>query len=55
MMKAAYDPAARFDLKVREVEFRRAASGRMLTARMYQPQGVGPFAALLDLHGGHTV
>jgi acetyl esterase len=51
-MKTAYDPAAKFDLKVSEVEFRRAASGRMLMARVYQPQGVGPFPTLLDLHGG---
>jgi acetyl esterase/lipase len=51
-MKASYDPAARFELKVSEVEFRRAVSGRMLMARLYQPQGGGPFPALLDLHGG---
>lgn len=51
-MKTAYDPAARFELKVSEVEFRRAASGRVLMARVYQPQGVGPFPTLLDLHGG---
>ncbi len=51
-MKKAYDPAAKFDLKVTEVELRRAASGRMLMARVYQPQGVGPFPTLLDLHGG---
>ena len=51
-MKTPYDPAAKFDLKVSEVEFRRAASGRMLMARIYQPQGVGPFPTLLDLHGG---
>src|SRR6266581_2437629 len=49
---AAYDPAARFELKVSEVEFRRNAGGRMLMARIYQPQGKGPFPALLDLHGG---
>src|SRR5262249_29618988 len=49
---AAYDPAARLELKVSEVECRRAASGRMLMARVYQPQGLGPFPALLDLHGG---
>src|SRR4030095_3039616 len=35
-----------------EVEFRRAVSGRMLMARIYQPQGAGPFPTLLDLHGG---
>ena len=51
-MKTAYDPAAKFDLKVTEVELRRAVSGRMLMARVYQPQGVGPFPTLLDLHGG---
>lgn len=51
-MKTVYDPAGRFELKVSEVEVRRAPSGRMLLARIYQPQGVGPFPALLDLHGG---
>jgi acetyl esterase/lipase len=51
-MKAAYDPAAKFELKVSEVEFRRTPAGRQLMARMYQPQGAGPFPTLLDLHGG---
>jgi len=51
-MSASYNPAASFDLKVTELEFRRAASGRTLMARVYQPQGVGPFPTLLDLHGG---
>src|SRR6267143_1917970 len=50
--QAAYDPAAKFDLKVSEVEFRRNAGGRVLMARIYQPQGAGPFPTLLDLHGG---
>src|SRR5437660_12841938 len=49
---AAYDPAAKFDLKVSEVEYRRNAGGRVLLARIYQPQGAGPFPTLLDLHGG---
>jgi len=49
---AAYNPAAKFELKVNEVEFRRNAGGRMLMARIYQPQGKGPFPTLLDLHGG---
>ena len=48
----AYDPAAHFDLAVNEVEFRRNSAGRMLKARIYQPQGPGPFPTLLDLHGG---
>jgi len=51
-MKTAYDPTAKFELKVSEVEFRRAVSGRTLVARVYQPQGIGPFPTLLDLHGG---
>ena len=51
-MKAAYNPAAKFELKVSEVEFRRTPGGRTLMARIYQPQGAGPFPTLLDLHGG---
>jgi len=51
-MISNYDPAARFDLKVSDVEFRRGHGGRMLLARVYQPQGAGPFPTLLDLHGG---
>src|SRR5258705_7989698 len=49
---AAYDPEARFDLVVSEVELRRNAAGRMLMARIYQPKGHGPFPTVLDLHGG---
>jgi acetyl esterase/lipase len=50
--RAAYDPKGKFDLKITEVEFRRTAKGRQLMARIYQPQGAGPFPTLLDLHGG---
>jgi acetyl esterase len=50
--KTAYNPAARFEIKVSEVEFRRTAAGRTLMARIYQPTGAGPFPTLLDLHGG---
>lgn len=48
----AYDPAARFDLAVSDVELRRNSAGRMLMARIYQPKGPGPFPTVLDLHGG---
>src|SRR4029453_13388662 len=48
----SYNPSAKFDVKVTEVEFRRNAAGRMLMARIYQPTGPGPFPAVLDLHGG---
>jgi len=51
-MKTTYDPAAVFELKVSEVEFRRTARGRQLMARVYQPVGPGPFPTVLDLHGG---
>jgi acetyl esterase/lipase len=51
-IKAIYNPAARLDVKVSEVPFRRTAAGRSLVARIYQPQGAGPFPVLLDLHGG---
>ncbi|HEY1506078.1 MAG TPA: alpha/beta hydrolase [Stellaceae bacterium] len=48
----AYDPDGKFELDVKEVEFRRNSAGRMLMARIYQPKGRGPFPAALDLHGG---
>src|SRR5580692_6246995 len=51
-VKAAYDPAAKFEITVSEVEMRRNSAGRMLKARIYQPKGAGPFPAVLDLHGG---
>ena len=51
-MKVSYNPAATFEIKVSEVDFRRNAQGRQLMARLYQPQGTGPFPVVLDLHGG---
>jgi acetyl esterase len=50
--KATYNPAAKFAIKVSEVEVRRNTAGRMLMARIYQPEGAGPFPTVLDLHGG---
>ncbi len=50
--KTAYDPAAKFEITVSEVEMRRNSAGRMLKARIYQPKGPGPFPTVLDLHGG---
>jgi acetyl esterase/lipase len=49
---AKYNPAASFEIKANEVEFRRTAAGRTLMARIYQPAGAGPFPTMLDLHGG---
>ena len=39
----AYDPDARLELEVSEVDLRRNGAGRMLMARIYQPVGRGPF------------
>ena len=47
-----YNEAAKFDLKVSDVHFRKNAAGRQLWARIYQPEGPGPFPMVLDLHGG---
>ena len=47
-----YDPKAKLDLKVSEIEYRRTKAGRSLLARIYQPTGTGPFPTVLDLHGG---
>ncbi len=47
-----YDPAAKLDLAVSELEYRRTAKGRALLARVYQPAGAGPFPVVLSLHGG---
>ena len=43
----SYDPKARFEVRVVEVEYQ---PGWLM--RLYQPQGTGPFPALLDVHGG---
>jgi acetyl esterase/lipase len=42
---------ARCEVAVRDIEYRRH-DGTPLLARLYQPQGPGPFPALLDVHGG---
>jgi acetyl esterase/lipase len=51
-VKTSYDSTGKFELKVSEVEFYRTPGGRQLMARVYQPQGPGPFPTVLDLHGG---
>src|SRR5512147_3083917 len=50
-MTLAYNPANKFEIKVWDIESRRTPK-RTLMARVYQPQGAGPFPTLLDLHGG---
>jgi len=46
-----YDPSGSFEVKWRDVEYRRDGS-RSWLARVYEPQGGGPFPALLEIHGG---
>ena len=48
---ASYNPNANYDLKVWDVEFRKIPT-RTLMARVYQPQGPGPFPVMVDFHGG---
>lgn len=50
-MTVAYDPSGQYEIKVWDVEYRRDPV-RTLMARIYQPQGGGPFPTLLDVHGG---
>ena len=50
-MAVAYDPAKQYEIKVWDVAYRHDPV-RTLMARIYQPQGAGPFPALLDVHGG---
>ncbi len=48
---AHYDPNAHFDIKTQDVEFLRHGDKGLLV-RIYQPQGAGPFPAVVDVHGG---
>jgi len=46
----SYDPKAQYEVEVLEVEYRQGYDDRIV--RIYQPQGPGPFPALIDVHGG---
>src|SRR5687768_9484867 len=47
----AYDPSREYAVKTFDVEYRRDG-GEGWLATIYQPEGEGPFPALLDVHGG---
>jgi acetyl esterase len=47
-----YDPKANIPISITEVEYLKTETGRSLKARIYQPQGSGPFPTLIDFHGG---
>lgn len=42
---------ARFDIEVRDLEYRRDGDEALL-ARLYRPRGDGPFPAVVEVHGG---
>jgi acetyl esterase/lipase len=50
-MTVHYDPSKHYEIKVWDVEYR-GDPVRTLMARVYQPQGEGPWPVLLDVHGG---
>ena len=46
-----YDPQRSFDVRTQDVEFR-SDEQVSLAATIYQPQGIGPFPAMVEVHGG---
>src|SRR5215469_7862730 len=42
---------AHYDIEVSDIEYLRHAD-KPLLARIYRPRGCGPFALLVDVHGG---
>jgi acetyl esterase len=50
-MAVAYDPSRTVEFKTFDVEYRRNPI-RTLMARIYHPEGSGPFPVLVDVHGG---
>jgi acetyl esterase len=46
-----YDPNASFSVKTIDFIYRRAGDLELL-ARVYQPEGEGPFPVMVDVHGG---
>ena len=47
----SFDLSAPYTVSTEDVEYARP-DGEPLLARLYRPAGTGPFAALVDLHGG---
>jgi len=46
-----YNPTRTFEVRSRDVEYRHDGS-RSWLARIYEPQGTGPFPLLMEVHGG---
>jgi acetyl esterase/lipase len=51
LSRLGYSPEGDFEVKAFDMEYR-SGQGQSWQARIYQPQGDGPFPALLDVHGG---
>jgi acetyl esterase len=51
MPTPGYDPTRQYPIEVADVEYRRDGD-EVYLARVYRPQGPGPFPALMDIHGG---
>ena len=47
----SYDPNATLEVSSQDVEYRRDGD-TVLIARIYQPEGPGPFPAMVAVHGG---
>ena len=50
-MTVIYDPTEHYEINLLEEVYRLGQDGNW-SARIYQPQGDGPFPVLLDVHGG---
>ena len=46
-----YNPEGNYKVRAYDVTYREDQDGAWL-ARIYQPEGAGPFPALIDVHGG---
>lgn len=49
--RATYDPSAAYAFNEFDVEYL-AIDGRSFFARLYRPEGTGPFPVVVDIHGG---
>src|SRR5437868_1181128 len=47
----SYDPTRQLEFTVEDVEYRHDGRQGWL-ARLYRPQGAGPFPAVIEMHGG---
>src|ERR1051326_5815704 len=53
-MTTTIDADARSEVRIEDVEYQRQG-GRALLARLYRPAGLGPYPAVVQVHGGAWV